>query len=344
MANRSEDGHTPRNLIFLCDGTLSSIAEGQETNLGLVYRLLSSMGQSASQRYEYDRGVQGTGWRKWVNAASGLGINLSICRGYAFLANHYRPGDRIFLLGFSRGAYAVRSLAGMIGRIGLIKRQYATERYVRLAFRFYEVGSNSMARQHFSAHRCHENVAIDMLGIWDTVKSLGLPYPLINRLAPMVTEFHDDQLGWHIKHGYHAIAIDEDRRSYKPLLWRLSPDWQGRVEQAWFPGAHADVGGEVRSDPRARPLSNISLNWMLRRAQRHGLHLPSGWEDQFPEDTTAPMLGCRTGIARFFLFRDPRKIGGGDGETIHLSIRDRIRSVQGYQPRGDLGGLPDSPE
>ncbi len=350
MLNSTDIDRTdaPRNLVFLCDGTLSSIDEGEETNLGHVYRLLCEIGQSASQRFEYDRGIQGLGWRKWLNAASGLGINLSICRGYAFLASHYRPGDRIFLFGYSRGAYTVRSLAGMIGRTGLVKRQYATERHVRLAFRFYEVGSNSIARQHFTAHRCHENVQVEMLGIWDTVKSLGLPYPLINRLAPMVTEFHDDQLGAHIRHGYHALAIDEDRRSFKPLLWRRSPDWQGRVEQAWFPGAHGDIGGEVRLAPQARPLSHIPLNWMLRRATRHGLTLPDGWEVRFPEDPTAPMLGCRRGIARFFLLRGPRKIGSADGETIHLSLRDRMRDLPGYRPNGDMGGhlndVPESPE
>ena len=333
-----------RNLVFLSDGTLSSISEGEETNLGRLYRLLAEPGQSDAQRFEYDRGIQGTGWRKWLNAATGQGINMTICRGYAFLASHYRPGDRIYLFGYSRGAYAVRSLAGMIGRIGLIKNNYATERHVRLAFRFYEVGSNSVARKHFSKHRCHEGVEIEMLGIWDTVKSLGLPYPLINRLAPMVTEFHDDELGRHIRHGYHALAVDEDRTSFKPLLWRRSPSWEGRLEQAWFPGAHGDVGGEVRGHPDSRPLSNISLNWMLRRADRHGLVLPDGWEGRFTEDACAPMMGCRRGINRLFVLRSPREIGGADGETFHLSIRDRMHGVAGYSPRATVGAAPVSPE
>ncbi|MEM1299560.1 MAG: DUF2235 domain-containing protein, partial [Pseudomonadota bacterium] len=214
---------------------------------------------------------------------------------------------------------------------------------VHLAFRFYEVGSNSMARKHFSKHRCHQDVPIEMLGIWDTVKSLGLDYPIIHRLAPMATEFHDDQLGPHIQHGYHALGIDEDRTSYKPLLWRLSPDWQGRVEQAWFPGAHTDVGGEVRDHPASRPLGNLSLNWMLRRADRHGLMLPKGWEGRFPENACAPMHGCRRGIARLFLSRAARMTGGGDGETVHLSIRDRMAGVGGYRPTAFLGEAPDSP-
>ncbi len=327
----------PRNLIFVCDGTLSSITAGEETNAGQLYRLLSERGQDARQRYEYDRGVQGTGWRRWLNAASGLGVNLSICRGYAFLATHYRPGDRIFLFGYSRGAYAVRSLAGMIGGIGLLRRNYATARHVNLAFRFYEIDSQSNARREFTKRRCYAQVPIEMLGVWDTVKSLGLPYPLINRLAPMATEFHDHQLADHIAHGYHALAIDEDRQSFRPILWRQSPHWEGRLEQVWFPGAHADVGGDVRALGAARPLGNVSFNWMLRRAARHGIMLPDDWDQRYPEDPCAPLIGSRRGVGRFFILRENRRLGGADGETLHLSVRERMQGVPRYRPRTELG-------
>ena len=327
---------TARNLVFVCDGTLSSIRAGEETNAGLLFRLISRLGQEPGQIVRYDPGVQGTGWRKWLNAASGQGVNRSIKAGYAFLAQHWRPKDRIFLFGYSRGAYAVRSLAGMIGGVGLLRPEYARPRYVDLAFRFYEVGSNSPARRHFSRHRCHETVQIEMLGVWDTVKSLGLPYPLLNRLAPMATEFHDHRLADHILHGYHALAIDETRTSYSPILWELSHDWNGRLEQFWFPGAHGDVGGEVRTYRQARPLSNLSLNWMLRRAAGCGLMLPDGWESAFPEDVTAPMMGPNLGIGKFFLLRRRRLVGTGDGEAIHLSVRERMTAKPRYRPRGRL--------
>jgi uncharacterized protein (DUF2235 family) len=339
-ATMIDEPFTPRNIVFVCDGTLSSDRPGEESNAGLLHRLLAEFGQLRDQRWKYDRGVQGTGWRRWYNAASGEGVNLSIMRGYGFIARHYRPGDRIFLLGYSRGGYAARSLAGMIGRVGLLRRRYATQRYVDLAFRFYEVASNSPARRHFTAHRCYGEVAIEMLGVWDTVKSLGLPYPLLNRLAPMATEFHDDELGPHVRHGYQALAIDEDRNSFRPRLWQRSPGWQGRLEQAWFPGAHGDVGGEVHRRPAARLLANIPLNWLLRHAERHGLILPPGWETRFPEDAAAPMLGTRAGIGRFFLLRGPRRVGSADGETVHLSIRERMARVPGYAPRGQLGATP----
>lgn len=337
----TEEPFPPRNLVFVCDGTLSSDRPGEESNAGQLHRLLAEIGQPRAQRWKYDRGVQGAGWRRWYNAASGEGVNLSIMRGYGFIARHYRPGDRIFLIGYSRGGYAARSLAGMIGRVGLLRRRYANERYVDLAFRFYEVGSNSPARRHFTRHRCYDGVPIEMLGVWDTVKSLGLPYPVLNRLAPMATEFHDDELGRHIRHGYQALAIDEDRSSFRPKLWQRSTDWRGRLEQAWFPGAHGDVGGEVHLRPAARPLANIPLNWLLRHAVRLGLMLPEGWEARFPEDPAAPMLGTRVGLGKLFLLRSPRRVGSADGETIHLSIRERMARLPGYLPRGEMDTAAD---
>jgi hypothetical protein len=177
-----------------------------------------------------------------------------------------------------------------------------------------------------------------MLGVWDTVRALGLPYPVLSRLGHLAAEFHDAALGPRILHGYHALALDEDRTAFAPILWRRSPDWLGRLEQAWFPGAHGDVGGEVRSRPEARPLANIPLNWMLRRAARHGLGLPEDWDRRFPEDPGAPSLGNRSGVARLFLLRRPRVAGGADGEILHLSIRERMAALPGYRPPGLAGG------
>lgn len=327
-ANFGPGAMNPRNLVYISDGTLSSDRPGEETNAGLLVRLLEEHGKRPTQKFAYDRGVQGIGLQRWINAATGQGVNLSILRGYGWLASRYRPGDRIYLFGYSRGGYAVRSLAGMIGQVGLLRAEEATERLIRLAFRYYETRRPSPA---FTRRHCHAAVPIEMLGVWDTVKALGLPYPILTRLAPMATEFHDHALGAHIAHGYHALALDEDRTAYAPIKWEKSPNWHGRLEQAWFPGSHADVGGEVRVRPAARGLSNIPLNWMLRRAVWHGLTLPEGWQTRFPEDPSAPSVGSRHGIARAFLLRKPRQIGGGDGETIDLSLRQRQTAVRGYR-------------
>jgi uncharacterized protein (DUF2235 family) len=335
----SRPGPVARNLVFISDGTLSTLRRGHETNAGLLYRQLLEVGPRPGQQFDYDAGVQGTGVRKWFNAITGMGINLSICQGYSFLASRYEPGDNIYLFGYSRGAYAVRSLAGMVGSVGLLRQENATERNVRRAFRLYQLDDDERAerrREEFAGRLCHGRVGIRMVGVWDTVRALGLPYPLIGRLAQMATDFHDHALGHHIRHGYHALAIDEDRSAYAPILWERSQHWDGRLEQAWFPGTHGDVGGDVKGRPEVRPLSNIALNWMLRRAEQNGLTLPEGWEERFPEDPAAPMAGNRRGIARFFLLRQPRRTGNGDGEAIHLSIRERMAAGTGYRPRGRI--------
>ena len=335
----SENG--ARNLVFISDGTLSTLRRGAESNAGLLYRQLLEIGPRPNQQFDYDPGVQGTGLRRWFNAITGMGINLSICQGYSFLASRYQPGDRIYLFGYSRGAYAVRSLAGMIGLVGLLRQESATQRNVRHAFRLYQRNGDPVTtrqRADFDDRLCHDQVRIEMVGVWDTVRTLGLPYPVVSGFAQMATEFHDHALGHHIAHGFHALAIDEDRGAFAPILWERSAHWEGRLEQAWFAGVHGDVGGDIGSLVTARPQTNIPLNWMLRRAARHGLVLPEDWETRFPEDPAAPQIGNRSGMARLFLFRQPRVTGGGDGETIDLSIRDRMAALPDYRPVGRIEG------
>ena len=207
----------PRTHVYIIDGTFSRLTEGHETNAGLTYRLLAETGQTAAQSVGYHSGVQGRGWRKWIDAAAGYGINEAIMDGYAHLASRYRPGDRIVLIGYSRGAYAVRSLAGWIGRVGLIRARHAMHRRVVRSFRYYEARRLSAQGRRFADRYCHRDVHIEMVGVWDTVSALGLPYPLLNRLAPMVTDFHDDRVGDGVRHAFHALAIDETRGAYDPI-------------------------------------------------------------------------------------------------------------------------------
>ncbi|MEL6577091.1 MAG: DUF2235 domain-containing protein [Pseudomonadota bacterium] len=341
-------GRRPRNLVFISDGTMSSEAEDARSNAGRLAGLLAELGPSAEQCVLYDRGVQGEGLTRWLNAATGLGIDYSIRDGYEFLASRYRPGDRVFLFGYSRGAYAVRLLAGMIGDVGLLRGEAATERNMVAAFRRFmcrKLTGGPAGRRAFRKAHCHAHVPIEMVGVWDTVRALGLPLPGFSWLAPLAAEFQNDALPHHVRHGYHALALDEDRLAFRPRLWRGSTDWQGRLEQVWFPGCHGDVGGEVRHWPRARPLANIPLNWMLRRAARHGLALPVDWEGRFPEDPAAESCADRTLLGRAFLLRRARRTGRGDGEALHLSVQARMAALPDYAARhlGDAGtrGAPE---
>jgi len=325
----------PRDHVFIVDGTLSTLAPGDETNAGLLYKLLSENGPEAGRVVRHHAGVQGKRLDKWLRAASGAGINDAICAGYAELCSRWAPGDRIFLFGYSRGAYAVRSLAGLIDRVGLLTRENAIERRVQRAFRHYQRAALAApALRAFARRFCHrETPRIEMIGAWDTVKALGLPWPVLSRIHPMATEFHDDRLGASVRNAFHALALDEDRTAFAPVMWRPAPDWRGRLEQVWFPGAHGDVGGHVGRRVEARPLSNLSLVWMLERAERCGLALPEDWRARFAVDPCAPMIGARNGVGRLFLFRAPRRVSAANGEDLHWSVAARMEGLPGYRPR-----------
>ncbi len=157
----------PRTIVIVLDGTMSTLEAGYETHAGVTYRLCSEMGSAVSVYYE--AGVQWQSWRGTLDVLMGRGINRQIRRAYGYLASHYHPGDRIYLMGYSRGAYAVRSLAGVIDQVGLVKAEHANVRNIRTAYRHYQMGGNSDSEQAFVRRYCHDVVPIEMVGVWDTV-------------------------------------------------------------------------------------------------------------------------------------------------------------------------------
>lgn len=304
--------------VVILDGTMSSLEPGNETNAGRAYRLCREMGAQLSVYYE--PGVQWSDWRSARDVVMGKGINRQIRRAYGYLASRYRPGDKIFLLGYSRGAFAVRSLAGIIDMIGLLHADQATERNVRDAYRHYEGNPNSPTAVAFAKTRCLRDVPIEMIGVWDTVKSLGLNAPLLWRLTEDSHSFHSHDISHNVKAGFHALALHETREAYAPVLWTSPEGHQGRIEQVWFPGTHGDVGGQLGGFEAARPLANIPLVWMMGRAQLRGLPLPEGWAARFPQDATAPMLGTFRGYGKWFVTRHARKVGADLSESVHESV------------------------
>ena len=305
--------------VIILDGTLSTLAAGQESNAGLVFRLLTEAHPVTRRRVYYEPGLQWEGWRHTVAFLEGRGISRQIRRAYGWLASQYREGDRIYLFGYSRGAYAVRSLAGVIDRVGLVRREEATERAIRQVWRHYRQGPETEAARAFVQAYCHAEPVVQMVGVWDTVKALGLRLPLLWMLTEKHTVFHNHQLGRTVRHGFHALALNETRAVFDPVMWQSPRDWQGNVEQVWFKGSHGDVGGQVGTYPAARPLANIPLVWMLERAEAAGLELPEGWAARFPCDPRAPMMGTTRGWAKVFLLRRPRVVGRDASESVHPS-------------------------
>ena len=112
----------------------------------------------------------------------------------------------------------------------------------------------------------------------------------------------------------------------QPVLWDTPPDWKSTVEQVWFRGAHADIGGQLGNFTQARPLANIPLVWMLERAESVGLELPEGWRARFPCDATAPMVGTMRGWGLWFLLRRRRVVGRDASEHIHPSVQQGRRA------------------
>lgn len=311
--------------LVILDGTMSSLDEGYETNAGLAYKLLSGKGSDVSVYYEH--GLQWSHWRKAGDVLMGRGINRQIRRAYGYLASRYKPGDKIFLMGYSRGAYAVRSLAGVIDMVGLLRPEHATERNIRDIYRRYECGPCTDAAKAFAKIHCHQHVEIDMIGVWDTVKSLGLNAPVLWRLSAPRHAFHNHALGACVKRGYHALARHETRVAYAPVMWESDPAWTGDLEQMWFRGSHADVGGHIGEFMQARPLSNIPLVWMLEKAQAAGLPLPDGWAAQFEQDASAPSCGTWRGFGRLFVTRKQRVVGVDPSERVHPSVAAQTTSA-----------------
>ncbi|MCK0166830.1 DUF2235 domain-containing protein [Jannaschia sp. S6380] len=325
--------------VVLLDGTLSSLQPGFETSVGLIYRLLD---RETSHCLYYEPGIEWRGWRHVTEVMAGVGINHQIRRAYEFLAHRYRPGDRVFLIGYSRGAYAVRALAGMIDRVGLLRPEYASEALIYQAYWHYRSDPTHPTARSFASRHCHTRAQITAVGVLDTVQAVGIRWPLLWRLFPHVHAFRSHRLGQSVLHGFHAMALDENRNAYTLDRWRTHGTRTGSVEQVWFRGTHGDLGGQLNGQDASRPLANVPLVWMLSRLEDTGLALPDGWRDRFPVDAGAPSVGNWRGFGPFFLSRRRRKVGVDPSESIHPSALPH-RAASAVRTWGGAADAPTQP-
>ena len=266
----------PKNIIVCADGTWN---HPDETERGLpaptnVFKLFKSLPLTSTQLPHYDDGVGvgGTPIEHLLGGAIGDGLFAKVKENFAFVAHAYDDGDQLFLFGFSRGAYTARSLAGMIAAFRLPASDKFTDQAVDDAFSAYRSRTNRPALiAELNKRYGNRPVEIAMVGVWDTVGALGIPGDLFAGLDEQIYGFLDTKLNINVKAAYHAVSVDEKRAEFVPTLWdSLSPTaiQAGNIlEQVWFAGVHADVGGGYPETG----LSDIALSWMMRKAKSRGL-------------------------------------------------------------------------
>ncbi|MDO9500714.1 DUF2235 domain-containing protein [Falsiroseomonas sp.] len=298
---------TAKRLVVCFDGTWNSAdAERSETNVARLARAVrANSGRDGIRQITlYLRGVGSTGiaLQRLVGGAFGEGVDDNIRSGYMFLVQNYVPGDEIFLFGFSRGAFSARSLSGLIGSCGLLKRQKLAD--LRAAWNYYRTASPRCPKDFCARHdsECHTEVKIAFLGVWDTVGALGVPATLRNSLFAAPYRFHDTEPSKIVLRGRHALAIDERRSSFVPTLWTGEQPPGCDIRQVWFAGAHSDVGGGYTN----RLLAEIPLLWMAEEAQAAGLQLDSSMLPPATCGTLNPLAAQHESRPRLTRWLPPR--------------------------------------
>jgi uncharacterized protein (DUF2235 family) len=350
-----------KRLALFLDGTWNSVSDN--TNVWRLKSLCSEQSDDqSSQAIYYDIGVNGL-----VGGLVGKGLSKNVVEAYEWLIESYNPDDDIFIFGFSRGAYTARSLAGLIAKYGLLKRgaplgvKQLYQRYRRAEDR--TIWKLIESRDSGTLGECNLEeqwmlkyclpIHIKVVAVWDTVGSLGIPFGNVSGISRATLGFLHTGLRVPIENGFHALAIDEHRRSFMPTFWTVrtpkdpnaivpKPRSLTSVEQRWFVGAHANVGGGCESDL----LTQIPLKWIMRKASVHGLTFRNDVEidsqvhkSPISDSYSEFMYGCYRGVSR----RHHRPIGQlpierEDGthsnvnETIDASVFDRWCKVPEYRP------------
>jgi uncharacterized protein (DUF2235 family) len=335
-------------LIVCFDGTWNrpdinpDLGARVETNVCRFYEAILSgkLPGGDIQKKWYDTGV-GTNWYdRMVGGSFGIGIDQKIREGYQWLADNYRDPDssgiEVFILGFSRGAYTARSLVGMIRNCGLLLPENAHR--VADAYALYRQRDESADTDQAKAFRDRysRRIEINFLGVWDTVGALGIPLQALQWLNAKEYAFHDTELSGIVQKAAHAMAIDEFRVDYQVTPWAPVVKPGQDVEQRWFIGAHADVGGGYES----RLLSDMSLAWMQGKAAAVGLEIDSS---QIPPVAKPNWMHPATDSYLRFLdgayarthprFYRTMQIGTGLNEVVDESVINRCRDDADYRPQ-----------
>ena len=361
-----------KNIILLSDGTGNSAAKEFKTNVWRLYQAIDIGPPPAHEPRQivcYDDGVGTENFKPLalLGLAFGIGLARNVKDLYTFLCRTYEPRDSIFLFGFSRGAFTVRIVAGLILRCGLVTAPSESELIDRVKTAYAEY-KRDMARRatltrpwllagrllgghgpaydadHIRFNFPQHFPRIRFIGVWDTVDAYGMPVDELKEgidryIWPMTLA--DRRLSRDVDRARQALSLDDERPTFRPVLW----DERGVVDprqlaQVWFAGVHANVGGGYPDDG----LAHVAMEWMVREAELAGLRLD-------PDDRMAirhrvnahgKQYDSRSGLAGYYRY-GPRNVDDlcDDPEhgvrvttpKIHGSVRDRITVRQvAYDP------------
>jgi uncharacterized protein (DUF2235 family) len=339
-----------KNIVVCLDGTGNQVKASGSTNVVRFFELLDLSDPTKQVAY-YDPGVgtfsaQGA----WTPAARAVsrGLGLAIGNGmrenlgetYRYLMAIWEPDDRLYIFGFSRGAFTARALAGMLYRIGLLQSgsenlvQYAVSEYARNRGRDADLsGAEGWDRiDRFSAafarvRNRSRAIPITFMGIWDSVKAasvLGrdLTWPYTRQLPNVATVWH-------------AVSIDEKRRPYRQYL--VQPKGEKPVlNETWFAGVHSDVGGTFKDDSK---LADITLKWMAEGALSAGVLLRLRAYRNRCKLTPEHAMGQIHRMGRIWALAGYRARTIPQGARVHWSVRDRLEQEPTYRRR-----VPDAVE
>ena len=363
-----------KNIVLLSDGTGNGAAKRHKTNVWRLYNALDLHHSHQIAMYDDGVGSQEFLLFKLLGGAFGWGLKRNVIELYKFLCRNYvagdtgMPSDKIYLFGFSRGAFTVRVLAGLVDECGLwttfssesdlhefAYRSYATYRKKYKGFRLSRLLAGIRdclpGKRRVIKHRVVKP-EINFIGVWDTVDAYGLPVDELAKLWDWFIfplRFEDKKLSKKVLKACHAVSIDDERHTFHPVLWDESKQCTpGRIEQVWFPGVHSDVGGGY---PR-HDLALVSLDWMISKVEKRTAN-PFGLiflpdlraEYRRRSDWNGIQHDSRAGLRAFYRYR-PRNIeallakAGAKGAKgvppkIHRSAFERIRGrVVPYAPTG----------
>jgi uncharacterized protein (DUF2235 family) len=372
-----------KNIILLSDGTGNSAASPQKTNVWRLYRALDLTNENPAVRQiaSYDDGVGTSQFRPLalLGQAFGFGLAHNIRDLHAFLSRNYKASDdgtdddkpRIFAFGFSRGAYTIRLLIDFVSKQGLVDSELPEEEFHRqimsrwgeycrgfVRSRVSSLKSNAVLtaaerlkeRDEFEKRRARLRddkrpvPDFEFVGLWDTVGAYGLPFEELQALLPLAA-LPDRRLSPVVRCAYHALSLDEERRSFTPILWDEGGSVESeRIHQVWFPGVHASVGGGYPKDG----LAYVSLRWIVHKAATLGLKFHDLHVKEINDQANAhdQMYNSRAGVAGYYRY-SPRPVSAlsndpFNGVEIHRSKlhESALRRISGGRVSYGPIGIP----